>query len=135
MVACAEAFKATLDSKEFIYDIAQRDDGGTVIGIVISNRRTCFFFDGDDNGTHAAVRTIFDKCPDDRLNDVLIVCNALNAQYRWLKFYIDKDNDIMVEDDAILTPETAGEECFELLARTANIIEKAKPQIMRALYS
>ena len=135
MVACAEAFKAMLDSKEFVYDISQRDNGGTMIGIVVSNRRTCFFFDGDDNGCHVAVRTIFDRCPAEKLGDVLIVCNALNAQFRWLKFYIDKDNDIMVEDDAILTPETAGEECFELLARTAGILDKAKAELMRAIYS
>ena len=134
MVICAEMFVANLNAKGLRFSTADLNDGGTCVSIMFNGKTTNLFFGGDDNGTHVALRTVFERCPSDRLADMLIVCNSLNLQYRWLKFCIDNENDIMVEDDAILSPETAADECFELLARTVRILEEVKPTIMRAIY-
>ena len=135
MVICAESFIAKLESLGLKYSTHDLDNGGTCISVMFDGRSTNVFFDGDDNGTHVALRTVFENCPADRIADMLIVCNSLNCRFRWVKFCVDKDNDIMVEDDAIVEPESAGEECMELLARTVGIIKDAKPTIMRAIYS
>ena len=134
MVICAEMFVAKLNAQDLKFDVRDLDDGGTVVSIAFDGKTTNIFFSGDDGGTHVALRTVFENCPVDRISDLLIVCNKLNNDYRWLKFCIDKDNDIMVEDDAILSPETAGEECYELLVRTVTILKEVKPTIMRAIY-
>ena len=134
MVTCAETFISTLKARELKFNTREFDDGTVMVAVPFDGRTTNVLFAADDDGKHVALRTMFESCPQDRIADVLLVCNSLNCQYRWLKFCIDSDNDIMVEDDAIVTPETAGDECFELVIRTANILKDVKPTIMRAIY-
>lgn len=135
MVICAEMYEAKLKSEDLKYTVRPLENDGACISVMFNMVLTNAFFQGDDNGTHVAFRTQFEKVPAEKTADMLVICNALNMRYRWLKFYIDKDNDIMIEDDAILTPETAGEECFELLIRTVKIIDEIKPLIMKTLYA
>ena len=134
MVLCAEIFTALLKTRDLHFTTNDLPDGGCCVSVPFDRRNTNFFFSGDDNGSHVAVRTLFESCPADRVPDLLVICNALNVKYRWVKFCIDKDNDIMVEDDAIVSPDTAGEECFELMARTVNILGEVKPIIMNGIY-
>ena len=135
MVACAEMFVAKLNAENLKFSVRDLDDGGCCVSIGFGGKITNIFFDGDDDGSHVALRTVFEKCPADRVPDLLVVCNALNCKYRWLKFYIDSDNDIMVSDDAIVSAETAGAECYELLLRTVSILDDVKPMVMRAIYA
>ena len=135
MVLCAEKFIERLNAEGLRYSVNELDGGKVYISLGFGGRSTDFFFDGRDEGSHVAIRTIFDKCPEDRFAELIVVCNALNVEYRWVKFYVDKDNDIMVSDDAIVSPETAGEECFELLVHTISILNDVKPTLMRAIYS
>ena len=79
--------------------------------------------------------TCFESVPEDKFLEALIACNELNAQYKWVTFYIDKDKDIIVHDDAILNVETAAEEAFELLLRMLDITSDAKPVLMKAIYA
>ena len=135
MVICAELFAAKMKAEGIRFNVIDRDDGGCVLSVPFEDRTTNVFFDGDNNGTHPALRTVFEHCPAEKIADVLVVCNELNVKYRWVKFCIDNDCDIMVEDDAIVSPESAGEELLELVFRTASIIKDVKPTIMRAIYS
>ena len=136
MVINAELFTANLDSKGIKYMTDELPDNGTVVTVMSKAGATHVFFDSDDDGQHVAFRTRLESCPEDKVADMLMVCNVLNGKYRWLKFYVNlDDNNIMVEDDAILSPETAGEECFELLGRTVNILDEVKPLIMKVIYA
>jgi len=136
MIICAEEFKRVLDGQEFTYDLKEEDDGTVYFGVPFSEGRVVsVIFNISDEGKHVAFRTVFENCPPERIPDMLVICNQLNNEYRWLKFCIDKDNDIMLEDDAIVSPESAGEECFELVVRTARIMKEIKPIIMRGLYA
>lgn len=65
----------------------------------------------------------------------LVVCNALNAQYRWVKFYLDKDKDIVVSIDAMIDESTCGAECMSLVGRIINIVDEAYPQIAKARWA
>ena len=133
MLKCAELFVADLSSKNLHFDSYDSNDA-SIVKFPYDNRTTTCVFKGED-GTYLSIYTVFERVPEDKYADVLIVCNSLNAKYKWLKFYIDEDNDIMVEDDAILTVATAAEECFELLMRRLNIMNESKPEVMRAIYS
>ena len=62
----------------------------------------------------------------------LVLCNSLNTKYRWVKFYLDKDSDLLVEADAIVEMNTVGAECAEMVSRMVDIIDSAYPDIMRA---
>ena len=79
---------------------------------------------------------MFERVSKEKVSDVIFVCNELNAQFKWVTFYVDKENDATFHLDAILEPSTAAEEAFELLVRLVSIgNEDAKPIIMKAIYA
>ena len=92
-------------------------------------------FDKDGEGKVRFVVWSIGKFPESKLGAGMVACNALNAKYRWVKFYIDSDDEGCAEMDAIVDEDTAGEECHELLYRVVNIVDEAYPEIMRALYT
>lgn len=88
-----------------------------------------------EGGKYAWIRCFnFAKCPKDRMGQVMIACNALNMQYKWVKFYVDADGDVQAEDDAIIDGATAGTETLELVLRMAQIVDEAYPVVMNAIY-
>ena len=64
----------------------------------------------------------------------LIACSEMNKKYRWIKFYLDDDNEITAEDDAVIDPYTTGEECYKLLGHMVNIVDKAYPLFMKVVW-
>ena len=75
------------------------------------------------------------QIPEEKKEKMYELCSDLNAQYRWVKFYVDeKDNTLTAQDDAILDPDSAGEEIRGLAGRMAGIIDDAYPTIMKTLW-
>ena len=132
MLLSAQLFIEDLKSKNLQFNARELDDE-VVVSFPYDGKVTNFIFSGED-GKYVSMFTMFESIPADKVGDLLVVCNNLNATYKWLKFFVDKDNDLMVQDDAILSPESAAEECFELLVRRTNILKDVKSAIMRAIY-
>ena len=80
-------------------------------------------------------KTLDETAEENKLTAMLMACNAANKQYRWIKFYISDNQDIMAEDDAILDMANVGEECIELVARMVRVVDEAYPSFMRAIYA
>ncbi len=134
MLVCAELFVALLNSKELNFDVKETAEGHTVVSIPFDGKMlTCFF--AGENGKYFSLYCRFEEVPEDKLADAIFTCNALNTEYKWATFYVDKDNDIMIHDDAILSVDNAADEAFEILIRILNIGKEAKPIIMKALYA
>ncbi len=134
MYACAELFINDLESKNFHFEHFEDGDGDVIVKFPYDNRVTTCIFVGEE-GRMVSMYTVFEKVPDEKLTDLYAVCNGLNAKYKWVKFYVDSMNNLVVQDDAILVPENAAAECFELIARRFNIMNECKPIVMRALYA
>lgn len=134
MLTCAERFAKKLDSKDLHYRTATNSNGDDVIIFPYQRRDTTCFFSGED-GKYLSMYTCFESVPEDKYVEALVACNELNAHYKWVTFYIDKDKDIIVHDDAILNVETAAEEAFELLLRMLDITSDAKPVLMKVIYA
>ena len=132
-----EMTKQFFDTKGLHYD--ERKDGKAIRVSLggMKNRegiRVSIIF--DDNDKTVALRT-YDLCkvPEDKLDRMYEACSELNRSFRWLKFYVDaSDNTVTAEDDAIVTPESAGEEIFGILARMVGIVDRAHPELMKALW-
>lgn len=93
------------------------------------------FFDEDNHSV--AVRS-FDLCkvPENKKPAVYEACSKLNDQFRWVKFYIDEsDNTVTAACDAVLTLETAGKICDELIYRTVHIVDDGYPDLMKSLWA
>lgn len=68
----------------------------------------------------------FARFPEEKLIHAQLACSLSNSQLRWGKFYIDSDNDLMIEIDAIITPSTVGEICYELMRKITDNIDLRK---------
>lgn len=83
-----------------------------------------FTFVFDDNGTSCQLYAFsIEAFEEDQLADAYEFCNNLNAKYRWLKFYIDTEHELTAKVDAIVSPETVGRICKELLFRAVDLVD------------
>ena len=130
---CAELFINFLKSKNFNFNANVDSDGDYIVDFPYDGKITKCIFSGDD-GKYLSLYLIYENIPEDKLASLIFACNELNTKYKWVTFYVDTDRDLMLHDDAILTPENAADEAFEILLRMINIGNEAKPTIMRALY-
>ena len=68
------------------------------------------------------------------LHPVLHRCNLMNNRFRWVKFSIDKDCDVVAATDAHVDQFTAGEEVLMLVRRMVNIVDESYPEFMKAVW-
>ena len=113
-------------------------NGSTAIACGINGRcnvyEVVFFFDADGHSMSVRVFNLV-KVPVDRQLPVIELLNSLNAQYRWIKFYVNPQNDVNIQADAIISSETSGPIAVELLFRIIKIIDDTYPRIMKAVWS
>ena len=86
-------------------------------------------FDPGDHTVHLKTSNII-TFPEMKLLEMLALVNALNRQFRWVKFVVDEQNkSIVAEDDAVIQLESCGEEVFECSLHFAKIVDEAYPLI------
>ena len=122
-----EGLKYT-DVGEFHVKLAYTADNTNNIEISV-------IFDEDGNGLVALRCWSFGKCPNGKRAALLEACNQLNTEYRWVKFYIDNDQDVSAALDAVIDIDTVGDECVQLVRRMVNIYDDAYPILMRACWA
>lgn len=72
---------------------------------------------------------------DERFGDVLKVINNLNCTYRFVKFVIDRENDVAMEYDLPMNNASIGRCATEMLIRSMKIIDEVLPEIMHAIWA
>ena len=127
-----ELFKELLDSKGLQYSSKIDDDGDGVVSLPYDGKIVRCFFSGDK---FLSIYIVFESVPEDKLADVIFLCNELNSKYKWATFYVDKDGDIVIHDDALLSPGSAADEAFELVIRLLDITKTCKSTIMKCIYA
>ncbi len=96
--------------------------------------RVLVIFDSD-NANKVHLMSSFLTVPEGKYTQILMACNEANSQFRWVKFYISSQMKVVVDCDAVLDIDSAGSECTELAFRMSDIIDKAFPTFMKAIYS
>ena len=134
MLQCAQEFIDNLKSKDLNYSEHTTSKGDVLVEFPYKGKVTRCIFSGD-KGMYFSLYLVFERVPEDKVAKVIYLCNQLNSEYKWVTYYVDRDNDLVLHDDAIVSPGSAGEECFELLVRMLNISEDEKPQIMKTIYA
>ncbi|MCQ2444046.1 MAG: YbjN domain-containing protein [Mailhella sp.] len=91
-------------------------------------------FDGD--GRPIATADCYELCHvSAEKRDVLTeCCSVLNERYRWVKFYLDEDDDIVTEIVIPLPPDGTGRFCMDMMLELRDITDHAYPFIMTALW-
>lgn len=107
------------------------------------------FGGGDFKYNHVSIFVVFDsdgasvqlvsspiaRIPIEKTSGMLLAINDVNCRFRWVKMYLDRDNDLVAEADLIIDEYTAGESCVELVMRMASIIDDAYADLMKALWA
>lgn len=140
MLQVTQSFINKLESKDLRYDYyegtAERNERIRVGFNGEHGNEIAFYFFFDPNGTTVNIK-VFSICKvsAEKLMDLYVLLNQLNCEYRWVKFYLNDDNEVTCSGDAVLQPESAGEELYELLSRFLGIIDDLYPRIMKAVWA
>ena len=132
------AFTTTLDGLDIRYTEVENSKVPTVrIGYNMQNMDhldVFFWFDEDGETLHFGTGVIA-HVPENKTDVALAAINAANVNYRWLTFFLDKDNDIVSSGDQVLAPNVVGDTCYELLNRTLSICDEAYVSFMKAIWA
>lgn len=130
-----QCFLKFMDEKGIEY--TDRDENVVEVAYSGVNVRAIpIYVDFDDNGSQCVAFKCWEIANfKNKLAAGLIACNELNKKWRWVKFYIDNDGDIIADNDSIVSSDTCGSECFEIVRRMVNIIDESYQTIMQALWS
>ena len=130
-----ELFKAYLDQKGTRYTendecirIGYSTDNANVVEV------SCIF-DKDDGNTVTFYCWKIGEFPKEQFGKVLVTCNKMNNKYRWMRFFVDKDNAVVVQSDAYLNDATCGSECSEYVTRIVNLVDELYPEFMRVRWT
>jgi len=77
------------------------------------------------------------KFPEDKLQRGYELVNEFNNRFRYAKFGIDSDGDLTAQYDipVRISDDNLGEVAFEIAVRIAQIVDKAYPEIMKAIWA
>ena len=132
------AFETALDQRGIKYsELDNAKQPAVRIGYSLQNMNhldVFFWFDEDGETMHFG-SGVLAHVPENKTEVALRAINDANVNYRWLTFFLDKDNDIVASGDAILSPNVVGDTCYELLNRTLSICDEAYSNFMKAIWA
>ncbi len=134
MKKCAEKFIALLDERKFHYSTHENNDGDVILDFPYDGKIAKCIFTGEI-GQYISLYMQYESIPAEKRLKVIEECNEQNCRFKWVTFYVDADNDLMLHVDALLGLESAADEAFEMLVRMINIGKEAKNDIMKAIYA
>ena len=126
-------FERALEAHGLKFDRIDVAEGDKPL-VALNHVRIHVFFDMDGESAQVVTSPIV-SVPADKTAAVLLAVNSANTRFRWVKFYIDDDNDLIAEADAIISEPTGGEVLTELVGRTASIIDDVYADFMRAVWA
>ena len=139
MKATTAAFLDVLNQSGIKYEFKERDGKSDWVNVRyggdnIQSISIQLFFSQDCEDV--AIRSFsICKVPANKKADMLNILNAIMDEYRWLRFYLDEDNEVTAAIDAVITVATAGPVAKELMLRTLNIVDDVYPRLMKALWA
>ncbi len=60
--------------------------------------------------------------------------NGLNDNYRFFKFTVDDDKELIMQVDAIVKENNSTDEIMELLLRGSNVLEEIYPNVQKEIW-
>ena len=71
--------------------------------------------------------------PKDRQRPMLKLLNDLNANYAWVRFFLDSDSEVAAAADAVITTASAPRVCWEMLRRVFSVLDEVQEKIDKVL--
>ena len=95
------------------------------------------YFLSNAEGNDVAVRAAnLVKFPPERLDKLYAACNDINRRYRFAKFVVDPEKDVVnMELDIPSRCENVGAVAEEMLIRAVRILDEVYPRLMQATWA
>ena len=134
MADCKAAFTKYLEEKQLPYHVIHDH----VIGLEAGGEKMKhqqIFVDFDEKGAdNAHFYCRIAEMNEEKMGASLVLCNQLNAKYRWIKFVIDEDMDACCLCDAYIDEETCGEECMHVVSEMVLVADEVYSSFMKILW-
>ena len=119
-------------------DFREMDNGDTLMIAGFNGKMVTFdlimVFDKEDHTVTMRVGRLA-KIPIDRQFEVFNTLNELNREYRFLRFFSDREDFVTVQYDCIVDENETADPVMEMIFRILQIIEEGYPRIMKAIWS
>lgn len=137
MNKAVESFLEELKSRDLkVSDVIELGGKTAVeLNFTLKNTKVTVLTVFDDERTVAIRCVDYLRVTEDQYAQAVIGCNEMNKKMRWVKFVVNDENFISLEDDAIVDASTAGSEILELIIRMMSIADDAYPQINKLLWT
>lgn len=129
-----ELFRDMLKERGALAELGVTGSGKKYVDITVENRSYTAFFNGSGND-YLSIRYQHKNVPFEKKGEVILLCNELNSRFKFVKIYIDEDNDIMMCIDLRLTEEDAMETAYDAFIKMVIYIERNKEKIRDVIYS
>ncbi|MBO4311781.1 MAG: YbjN domain-containing protein [Desulfovibrionaceae bacterium] len=127
-----DQFTSLLHKKEIVYTNLKGNN--VSVAYTLNDKPVSIRIAFNENGDGYVSLYCFDLAKNIKdTSKIIPACNEINAQYKWVKFYVDKDNDLVASFNAKIDKETGADECLEILLRMCNIIKEAYPVLMKGI--
>lgn len=129
----AQAFMERLQRSNIRYMDKAQPDGSHYVAVDAAGKNgrvysiaTLFSTDG----TEFSIRCYqLGKVPTERVRPMLKLLNDLNGDYAWARFFLDKEQEVAVGLDAVITAASAPRVCWEMVVRLFSVLDGVQEQI------
>ena len=132
--AIAEAFEAK-GIKHEIQELSKTSAVKASFNAKNAPSITVRFISSDDDSDVSVRIFSFVKVPENKTDAMLVMLNDLNKRFRYVRFRLDSDNEVMVSYDMAVATADVGNIANEILLRIVKIADEAYPDLMKALWS
>ena len=93
-----------------------------------------FLSSDDDNDVAVRISPLV-RVPEDKTGEILKLINGYHSRYRYIRFCLDSDNDLIAGYDLAVKAENIGETALEIFIRFSQVLDDVYPEIMRVIWS
>lgn len=93
-----------------------------------------FLSSDDDNDVAVRISPLV-RVPENKTGEILKLINGYHSRYRYIRFCLDSDNDLIAGYDLAVKAENIGETALEIFIRFSQILDDVYPEIMRVIWS
>jgi hypothetical protein len=128
---------SALDDENLKYtDMSREDVYALRLGFDLKNYSNCqLFVILDSDGESYRIRSgVIMSVPDEKRERVMAAINKVNCDYRWGRFFIDDDGDLMMQEDVDFLDQNK-KLAVMTIVRAAQILDAVYPEFMRAQWA
>lgn len=134
MYRCIQEITKAFDGVNIRYHVDRKGDHEVLVTTITTKVASykVLFVKTDESGNDVGIRIIgLASYPEEQWMDVYKLINRLQQKYRFAKFLLDEDGDLMVNYDFPVSCEDIGRSSVEMVLTLAKVLDEVYPELKR----